>query len=280
MPTSPVTSLLTLALLTTTSLRAQQYSPLDFYNHVQETNGMYPNMSTLGPEYYYGTSFDFSGVTTVDGQSIDARVTLTGTSGSYEPVGWLPHYNQQDDDLGAYYRYTGDSSQPTGGVSFTLTFYQGDGSFSTVAELDAFRILIYDHDGEPGQSETVTITTADGFTGYQLHNDSGITASSGTGNTWDFDARGENHDEETASGGFIAYYENTSSISFSLTATTSPDLEVGKYGIFTGFDGNLSLTDIETSGFGSFVAVPEPTACALASLGGLALTLRRRRHRR
>lgn len=261
---------------------AQNFLPLDFSQNVQPNNGIYPNMSTLGPEYYSGTSFDFVNVTTQNGQSIDARVTILGSQGAYEFVGWIPDYNsaagQPDGDLGVYYRHTGSFAQPTGGIAYLMTFYVGGGTFTNQAVLSDFRLLIYDHDGEPGQSESIRAYLGNGLTGYQIRNGSNISASLADGMVA-FDAGGQNLSETGPEGSFIAYYSNTSQVRFDMYGTTLPSNPAGNNGMFAAFDGDLSLTGGQTSGFGSFVAVPEPTSSTLIAAAISAGLLRRGRSR-
>ncbi len=257
---------------------AQNYQPLDFSGNVQAMNAIYPNMSTLGPEYYNGLTLDFTNVTTRDGQAVDARVTIFSTTGAYDFVGWIPGYNslagQPAGDLGHYYRHLPDVSEASGGVSFSLSFYEGGGAFTTPAVLSDFRILIYDHDGEPGQSESIRTYLSDGFSGYQIHNGSNISAVDENG-AWRFDSGGMNLTETGPDGGFIAYYRNTSSLRFDMLATTYPGNPSQNNGIFTAFDGDLSLLGGDASGFGSFVSVPEPSVPLLAA-SALSLLLGRR----
>lgn len=275
---------LTLLAIVTASLplgvNAQNFAPLDFSQNVQATNGMYPNMSTLGPEYYSGYSFDFVNVTTQDGQSIDARVTILGSAGSYEFVGWIPNYNsaagEPAGDLGVYYRHTNDFSEPTGGIAYTISFYMGGGTFTTAATLDNVGFLVYDFDGEPGQSESIRVYDSDGFSGYRIGDTSGIHSHDEDG-TWRFDAGGSNLSETNADGAFIAYYQNTSSIRFDMFATTFPSNPTANNGVFAAFDGDLSLLGGDASGFGHYVAVPEPHAAALTLVATAMIMGRRRR---
>lgn len=259
---------------------AQNFAPLDFSQNVQATNAFYPNNSTLGPEYYSGMVFDFINVTTQGGLAIDARVTILGSAGSYEFVGWLPGYNsdvgQPTGDLGVYYRHTNDFTEPTGGISYTISFYQGGGLFDTAATLSDVGFLIYDHDGEPGQSESIRTYESDGLVGYQIGDGSGIHAHDESG-TWRFDAGGLNQPETTADGGFIVYYQNTSSIRFDMFATTYPSNPTGNNGVFAAFDGDLSLLNGDPSSYGPYVAIPEPHGAALAVLSAASLLARRRR---
>ena len=259
---------------------AQNYLPLDFSQNVQATNAIYPNNSTLGPEYYSGFTFDFRNVTTSNGQSVDARVTVLGTAGNYNFVGWIPDYNsaggQPEGDLGVYYRHDGSFAHPTGGMAYVLTFYEGGGVFENETVLTDFRILIYDHDGEPGQSESIRTYVNDGFTGYQIHDGSGIHTHN-EGATYRFDAGGANQPETGPEGGFIAYYHNTSSIRFDMFATTHPSNPAANNGVFAAFDGDLSLTNGGTGNFGTFVPIPEPSTLFLAATALSLAVLRRTR---
>lgn len=281
MPRPPITGAISILAALSLPLMAQNPLPLDFSHNVQAVNAIYPNNSSLGPEYYSGTTLDFVNVTERNGQAVDARVTVLGSAGAYEFVGWIPDYNsaagQPSGDLGVYYRHTGDFSAPTGGIAYTITFYEGGGGFSNTTALDDLRILIYDHDGEPGQSESIRTYMSDGFTGYQIRDGSGITAA-GEGGSWRFDSGGANLSETGPEGGFIAHYQNTSSIRFDLFGTTLPSNPAANNGIFASFDGDLSLTHHHTGEFGQFVAVPEPATAALPLLAAVAMLLRRRRH--
>jgi hypothetical protein len=278
MPASTPRHVIQILLLAPLTASAQNILPLDFSQNVQDTDAIYPNNSTLGPEYYSGHTFDFVNVTTANGHSIDARVTILGTAGGYEFVGWLPDYNsdagEPQGDLGVYYKHDGDFSAPLGGIAYTLSFYEGGGAFTNAAVLSDFRLLIYDHDGEPGQSESIRTYEADGFAGFQIRDGSGI-HSHHEGDTWRFDAGGQGLSETGPEGSFIAYYQNTSSIRFDMFSTTSPSNPAGNSGIFAAFDGNLSLTGGLTTNFAAFVPVPEPSSASLTA-AAISLSLLRR----
>ncbi|RYD46935.1 MAG: hypothetical protein EOP83_28830 [Verrucomicrobiaceae bacterium] len=274
-----------LLLLTPLTASAQNFVDLDFSHNVQATNAFYPNNSTLGPAYFAGLTLDFENVAFVNGLAVDARVTLNYAGGNpispgYEFVGYIPDYNtagtNPGNDLGVYYRsINGYSSSPyTGGVSYTITFYESGSNYTTKQTLSNFRFLVYDHDGEEDQSETVRTFASDGFVGYQIGKNSGITTRDSNG-IWDFDARGSNHPETTADGGFIAYYENTSSVRFDMYATTSPNLPWANNGVFAAFDGDLSVTGGSTNDFYSYQPIPEP-ATSLLAVGAVALAMLRR----
>jgi hypothetical protein len=276
-----------LALLSGTAW-SQTYVDLDFSNNVQSASELYPNGSTLGPWYHSGSYLDFTNAGSYNGSSIDVRVSVAGLidgegpgfreTSTYQWVGWLPDYNSAstNDDLGVYYRHDGNPLQPTGGIAWTLSFYESGSDFSTPVTLPGVRLLVYDHDGEAYQSESIRTFSDDGFAGYQLHDGSGIHVHDEDG-SYRFDSRGEGHPETTADGGMILYYHNTSSVRFDLFATTSPLLPGPNNGIFAAWDGNLGLTGGTTGGFGEFVTVPEPSSALLAGAAGIALLLRRAR---
>ncbi|MFT3990483.1 MAG: PEP-CTERM sorting domain-containing protein [Luteolibacter sp.] len=285
-----------LLLLAAPPLAAQTIVDLNFSNHVESTNGMWPNASSLGPAYYSGGTMHFTDVATVNGVAVDAVVTVSGTQGAYNLVGWIPNYNNQsganEGNLGVYSVFNGTYPDATtsavGGVTYQITFYVGgeallaDERYQTQMVLPAFRFLVYDHDGEPTQAESLTAFYAEGFRGYQIRNGSGITTES-DGLSTTFHSRGSNHPETDDSGGFIAYFEDTSSISFQLTASTTheavgPAGSLGNtYGIFTALDGNLSLIDGNTVNFGAFTPVPEPSFMLLTAFAAMGGVMRRKR---
>ncbi len=278
---SPLSGIMSACLLVSLPANAQNFIGLDFSHNVQATNAMYPNNSTLGPEYFSGLTLDFVNVAYVDGFAVDARVTVLGTTPGYDFVGYIPDYNQAagqpEGDLGVYYRFNGDYGNATGGIAYTISFYQGGGSFNNSTTLSDVGFLIYDHDGESTQSEHIRTYVSDGLVGYQLGDISGINAVN-EGDTWRFDARGANHPEDNADGAFIAYYQNASTIRFDMFSTTTGG-PVGNYGIFAAFDGDLSLTGGGTSGFGGFTPIPEPSVPMSAAAALSLFMLHRRRSR-
>ena len=286
---SPIASgvLSAFALLSGAAL-SQTYVDLDFSNNVQPALDLNPNGSTLGPWYHSGSFLDFANAGSYNGTSIDVRVSVAGLidgegpglrdTSTYQWVGWLPSYNDAstNDDLGVYYRHDGNSLQQTGGIAWTLSFYESGSNFSNPITLPGVRFLVYDHDGERYQSESIRTFAGDGFAGYQLHDGSGIHVHDEDG-SYRFDARGEGHPETTADGGMILYYHNTASIRFDLFATTRPQLPGPNSGIFAAWDGNLSLTGGNSNGFGEFVAVPEPSAPLMVGVATVTMLLRRTR---
>lgn len=261
-------------------LAAQSMVDLDFSNNVQSTNAMNPNNSTLGPAYYNGSVFDFTNVGTTGSISIDARVSLVSTSGNYELVGWIPDYNQDpgqpEGDLGVYGRSTVFNGDFSGGLVWRMDFFESGSNFSTPVTLPAFRFLIYDHDGEDKQRESVRVFLDDGFTGYQIRNGSGITAVD-EGASWLFPSRGWNHSETNDDGGMILYFENTNHVVFQWEIENFDGLPPQNSGFFKGLDGDLGLTGGATTNFTPLTAVPEPASAAFTLLSAL-LCLRRRRH--
>ncbi len=268
---------------------AQTYVDLDFTNHVQPTNAQYPNGSTLGPDYYNGLVFDFTNAGMFGSTAVDVRATMIGltdgessdfrATSTYQFVGWLPEYNGSagNNDLGVYYRHDGNYAQQVGGIAWTLSFYEGGGTFTTPLTLPGVRFLIYDHDGEANQSESIRAFADDGLIGYQFHDNSDLHSHQEDGSVR-FDSRGQGHPETTADGGMILYYQDTSSVRFDLFSTTTPGLPVQNSGIFAAWDGDLGLTGGGTNGFGEFVAVPEPSVALMAALGA-GLMWRRARSR-
>ena len=254
----------------------QTYVDLKFTGNIQATNGLYPNNSTLGPEYYSGWVFDFREVATWNGHGVDARLTVTSTSGSYGFVGWLPNYNkaagQPEGDLGFYHRFTGNYGQATGGTDFTLQFFEGGETFATPVTLPAIRLLLYDVDGEATQSEQIRLFLGDGLSGYRLGPVSDIVATP-EGGSMVFRGPGHNHHEDNADGGLIAYYLNASTVHFQMRTTTTESPEP-TWGLFTAIDGDASLVAGRESTYGSLVSVPEPAAPWLLGVG---ILFRRRR---
>jgi hypothetical protein len=287
----PTLGWFSLILLCLASANAQNLLHLDFSQSVQGTNDIYPNNSTLGPEFYNQSVYDFLNVTNQAGQTIDARVSVIGTQGNYNFVGWIPDYNsasgQPDGDLGVYYRHNGwfdpeDPQNPlaerfsSGGMAYTITFFVGGGTFTNTAVLSEIGFLIYDFDGEQYQTENIRVHESDGFAGYQIYGGSGIQTSYGNGD-WTFSAPGVNMSETGPEGSFIAYYQNTSSIRFDMFSTTSTNNPMGNNGIFAAFDGDLSLVGAGTPGYGAFVPVPEPSTPMLITFAVSLVLLNRRR---
>jgi hypothetical protein len=231
---------------------------------------------------------DFASAGSYNGISIDVRASLVGLtdgetsnlrdSSTYQWVGWIPDYNgsASNNDLGVYYRHDGNYAQETGGIAWTLSFYESGTDFSVPMTLPGVRFLIYDHDGEDYQSESIRAFGSDGLAGYRLHESSGIHVHDEDGDLR-FDSRGEGHSETTADGGMILYYHDVSSVRFDWFSTTQFGLPVQNNGIFGAIDGDLGLTGGGTAGFGEFIPVPEPCAPLLVGVTALGIALRRRR---
>lgn len=290
----PIRTPLALLCLIPALAAAQNPIPLNFSQSVEGTNAIYPNNSTLGPEYFSGSTYHFLNVATQNGKSVDARLTVTATQGNYEFVGWLPNYStdtpQPNGDLGVYYRHNGffpniDPLNPmaerfsSGGISFRIEFYEGGGSFVNNKTLSKVAFLIYDFDGEPFQSESIRTYETDGFSGYKIYDNSGIVAN-GSNGEWTFNSAGINMSETGPEGSFIAYYRNTSSIRFDMFSTTSTNNPMGNNGIFAAWDGDLSLVGPNTPGYSPLTVVPEPSSLLMVTAAASLALVRRRRQGR
>lgn len=265
--------------VTAIQAHGQSYQDLVFNQPVQATNA---NHSTLG-DYYTGTTFDFLDVIPSMAGSVDMRVTVTGiTTPRYSFNGSLPDYSeaagQPGGDLGFLYSYTGGAggtgNYGEGGVTYELSFFSGGGTFTDPYAIPDFRLMIYDIDGEPSQSESVMAFTEDGLVSYQLFNSSALGVSVDENGGHRFDGPQSLLAENNPSGAVILNYSNASSVRLQMIANTN-NLSPNNNGVFGGIDGDLSL--IGSTNFGSPVmAIPEPSVAALL-LGALAAFRRRRR---
>ena len=245
-------------------------NPLIFNDPVQSTNG---NYSGLGP-YYSGTTMDFLNVGTVNGSAIDMRVMVSTPVGPYTYVGLMPNMSIGSTiagDLGFLHEAT---SAGFGGVDYTLTFYQGGGTFSQTVVVPQLHWIINDVDGESHQTETVTAFDADGLQSYQVGNAGNHVTAVQSASSVIFTGPGANTNENDPTGAFVLTYANTSSVTLSLRSTTSGSTFPNA--VYTGLDGDLS-SNPTLSGFGTPVTVPEPSGLTLIALVGVRLLLRRRR---
>lgn len=274
-----------LGFISQASANTLNYYNLVFSNPVQSTNRTDPNLGA----YYSGLSYDFRNVAPNSGVSIDLRVSVTiNNSPDYGFVGSYPNFNASptntNGDLGFTYQYNGNrnvnggnSITTVGGIDYTLTFYVGNGNFSTEIAVPNLRFLMYDVDGETNQSESIRVYQNDGFIGYQLPSIGGITQSYNASNkSHSFTGPGSNRAETDASGAFILHYQNTSKIRFTMEASTRLNgwnaNSVNQ--VFSAIDGDLSMIDPQN--FNQFVAIPEPSSALLFFCGGLLLIFRRR----
>ncbi|MFT4177256.1 MAG: hypothetical protein QM627_11445 [Luteolibacter sp.] len=270
--------LVSLCLAAPFPLLAQNYVDLDFSNHTQATNGS----GDLGP-HYTGPVMNFTNVAAASGKNIDLVASVSATSGNYSFVATYPDYSsavkQPDGDLGFVYQANGYG---IGGITYTLDFYQGGGSFTDSLAINNFRLMMYDVDGESWQSESVRVYVADGFYGYQLPTVGGITVTDEGNGSFLFTGPGVNRAETDPSAAFILYFRNTSSINLEMVADTYE--RVGRQKgplpnqVFSAIDGDLSMLNGDMSSFGNItlVPVPEPSSLILGLLSALPLLRRRR----
>lgn len=266
-----------LGFISTASANTPTYYDLVFANPVPSTNGSDPD---LGP-YYSGLSYDFRNVSPTSGTNIDMRVTVSlNNPADYEYVGSFPEFN--NGDLGVLYQYDGNRNvsgggtvSMLGGLEYTLTFYQGGGTFTNEIDLSAVRLLIYDVDGDDAQSESIRAYNSDGLVGFQLPIIGGITQTyDPLTQSYKFTGPGVNRDERDESGAFILHYQNTSSIRLTMEANTLINKKTASTvnGAFSGIDGDLNCID-ETK----FHPIPEPsTAFMILASCGLLFIFRRR----
>ncbi len=255
--------------LLTGNLQAQT-SPLIFNDPVQATNGTYTG---LGP-YYSGTSMDFLNVGTVNGSAIDMRVTASTPVGPYSFIGLMPNVSigsTISGDLGFLHEAT---SAGFGGVDYTMTFYQGGGTFAHTEIVPQLHWILNDLDGESVQTETVTAFNADGLQSYQIGSSTNHVSAVRSASSVLFTGPGFNTNENDPTGAFVLTYADTSAVTLSFRSNTSASSGFPN-AVYTGLDGDLS-SNPTLSGFGTPVAVPEPSGALLIALAGLSLHMRRR----
>jgi len=247
-----------------------QTTPLIFNDPVQATNGTYPG---LGP-YYTGNTMDFLNVGTVNGSAIDMRVTASTPVGPYSFVGLMPNVaigSTISGDLGFLHEAT---SAGFGGVDYTMTFYQGGGTFAQTEVVPQLHWILNDVDGEANQTETITAFAADGLQSYQIGSSANhVTALQSAGSVL-FTGPGSNTNENDPTGAFVLTYANTSAVTLSFRSDTNSNSGFPNP-VYSGLDGDLS-SNPTLSGFGPTVAVPEPSGALLIALAGLRLLMRRR----
>jgi len=254
----------------TQGVLAETITDLSFSNPVQAAD--HSNLGGLGPAYS-GTTYDFLNVAA----GVDMRVTIAAF-GNVSFLGSYPNYSsasgQPSGDLG--YRYQANSLG-SGGINYTMSFFEGGGTFTTAKILPALSLMIYDVDGEPNQDESVRVFAADGFTTYQLPKAGGMTAQAEGMSSMKFTGPGSNRDEDDPTGAVILNCANTSSLTLQMLSDTTGGSTPNP--VFSAIDGDLSLIGGNTGSFSQAASVPEPSSFALVviGLGGAALMRRRRR---
>lgn len=273
------------ALATTLSASAVSAAPLVFDTPVQAATGN----SVVG-SVVTATQIDFLNVATDQGTTVDLRVTAAvkdqtdfgvPTSNGAGDAGFIPDYSNAgapEDDLGFLFFGNGINTTENG-IVLTFDFFNGTGALSgtftdafTVAELN---FAIYDVDGEPSQSEYFTAFKSGGLTSYALGDTPQALVATDLGDGVRFDGPGTNFPESDSSGAAMLTFTKTASfvLDFGAVQTGGPV----QNGVFTAFDGDLSLFD--PSDFRppvSTVPVPAGLPLIASALGGLALLRRRK----
>ena len=231
-----------------------EYIDLDFGNPLEATDGTY-NLGGNAVDYYSGSTMHFSNVATLGGQQIDARLSVTSVVGPYQFVGTMPDYSQgygvPDGDLGYLYQST---AAGTGGINYRLEFFVGDGSFTELYDLPYFGLMVYDVDGESTQSEEVRAYESDGLVGYRLANSAGSVTATREPTSVRFTGPGSNRSETDATGAFIMYFANTSTVNLDMFSVTSSGSGQPN-GIFSAIDGDQSILNGDLSGFTETIPV-------------------------
>ncbi|MCB1229332.1 MAG: isopeptide-forming domain-containing fimbrial protein [Verrucomicrobiae bacterium] len=232
---------------TVTKLAAEaEFVDLNFDNPVEATNGTFPGIGN----YYSGSTMHFSNVANIGGQQVDARLSVTAVTGPYQFIGTIPNHSQSggsepNGDIGYLYQSTGAG---TGGITYRLEFFEGDGTYSTAYEIPYFSLMGYDVDGESVQSEEMRANEADGLVGYQLGSAPGSVTATREPTSVLFTGPGSNRSETDPSGAFIMYFANTSKVDLEMISTTSGSSPQPN-AIFSAIDGDLSLLNGNLSGF-------------------------------
>ncbi|BDS05675.1 hypothetical protein NT6N_07150 [Oceaniferula spumae] len=271
----PVSQLIAIGFMAMSSaITAQSFSDLDFGNPVEASDSSHP---TYGPSWT-GNSISFTNVA----PGVDMKMTMSGIGTGLSVDGIFANYksnntNEPNGDLG--FRYEA-SSYNYATITSTLDFYKSGTNFSERIEIARFRMMMYDVDGEANQSEGATFYAEDGLVGYQLASaDASPRPSSVSSDHVTFTGPGTNKSETDTSGAMILHFENTDSIRLEMFANTTAGNTPN--GVFTAFDGDLSMLGGDLSDFGDVEllpdAVPEPgTASMLVGALGALCLLRRR----
>lgn len=228
------------------------------------------------------TQIDFTNVATDAGTTIDARVTAAlkddtqfgSGNGNAGDAGYIPDYtsgaSEPNDDLGFLF-YGNGIDAIEDGIVLTFSFFDGTGGLSgtfsspfTIAELE---FAIYDVDGESIQSEFFRLAKADGLSSYRLGSGAQALTATDLGSHVLFEGPGTNFPEDDASGAAILVFEDTDGFTLDFGAVQSGG--GSQNGVFTGFDGDLSL--VNPNDFDPPVSVLPPSA--VPAPGGLALML-------
>lgn len=248
---------------------AQQSVDLDFSNPTTSSNGS----DSLGT-YWNSSVLSFTNVGSLNGTNIDLRVTATAW-GSFSFTRQYADYSnavsQPNGDLGFMYTSTGNGS---GGLHYQLEFFESGSNYTTAIVIPEVKLLIYDVDGEPAQSEKLRVYDADGLFAYQTGTAvSSVTDAPFAGGVL-FTGPGSNYSETDPTGAVILTYRYTDSILLDFESTTFSGGSGN--GVFSAVDGDLSMLNGDTSGFENPQVVPEPSGALLLCITGMLVIFRRR----
>jgi uncharacterized repeat protein (TIGR01451 family) len=257
-----------LAAMTAPPLGQAEPVPLRFNTFTPGTNVTNMN-NELGPGYTGGLTMDFLAVATSEGTTVDARVTAvvqpdtefaTGTT-NRTACGYIPNYKattpgQPNGDLGFLYAAVG---RKTPGIALTLSFFDGtgdrSGQFSDAYVVPDLRLLVYDVDGEPVQTEWFDAFYADGLYSYATGTAATRVTATPTATGVHFVGPGKDCSETDTSGAVVLRYRDTSRITLAFGAEQYSD---GTNPVFSAIDGDMSLP--VTGEFQAPTVAPAPRA--------------------
>ncbi|MBN2131822.1 MAG: DUF11 domain-containing protein [Sedimentisphaerales bacterium] len=247
--------------------------PLSFGRFSPATNITNVN-DQLGPGYTGGLTMEFLAVATSGGTTIDARVTAVvqpdtefaagGTNRTAR--GYIPNYKattrgQPNGDLGILYAAAYGNAP---GITLTISFFDGtashSGTFRDPYVLPDLRLLIYDVDGEPVQTEWFDAFDQDGLYSYATGTASTRVTATPTATGVHFVGPGRDFKETDTSGAVVLRYRDTSRITLTFGADQS---ESGPNPVFFAIDGDLSLP--VTGDFQAPTVAPAPRAVSPGS---------------
>jgi hypothetical protein len=233
------------------------------------------------------TTARFTNVATENGRVVDAMIVATvkdstdfaetGSAGYFGDGGFIPDYRpagtNASADLGFLYYGNGINSIENG-ISLAFSFFDGSGdlsgTFGQSILVDTLNFAIYDVDGESvakgggaDQSEFFRAFASDGLESYQLGTTEQALTATQEGDELTFRGPDKNYAESDASGAVVLNYANTSSFTLDFGSVQSSG--ANQNGVFSAFDGDLSLIDL--ANFGPEVApvsqVPAPASLPL-----------------
>ncbi|MEN6336600.1 MAG: hypothetical protein ABFE01_20290 [Phycisphaerales bacterium] len=242
---------LLLAAVATPQIGRAESVPLRFDKFTPATNVANMN-NELGPGYTGGLTMEFKNVASSEGTTIDARVTATvrpgtefATGGTNKAArGFVPNYKATspetpNGDLG--FLYAG-ANHDTAGISLTIEFFDGtgdrSGTFTESYVVSDLKLLVYDVDGEPTQSEWFEASYVDGLYSHATGSAPASVAAAPTASGVRFVGPGKDVSETDTSGAVLLRYRNTSRITLKFAAEQYSDR---MNPVFSAIDGDLDL---------------------------------------